>query len=388
MKWLLILLLVLTAAVSFTLFSQVDPGYVIIGHGSWRLETSLAVLMIILLLLLFVVDVLKHIISGFWYLSRQLIQRQQQHSQNAMLQGVLALTQSNWHTAETAFLKAMPYPENPALPYLGAGFAAAQRAAPSRMLHYLQEAQLHLPEETLALTLFQARLQQQHHQLSAALKTALQARALAPKQEQVLLFLMSLYLQLANWPALLELLPELRKRKVLTADSLQQLENRASIALIQYTLHHNPTQATTLWNKIPKTTRLRPEVLSVYVQHLMAAGDAATAEPLLRESLKYHWDDDLIRLYGHLETSNTSQQLSYAESWLKTQRNQNPYLLLTLGRLCLRAKLWDKAQHYLDASLQFKPLSFTYQLLGDLAQQQGEYQQASDYYRRALEDKI
>lgn len=389
MKWLMILLLVLSAAVGFTLFSQLDPGYVIIGHGSWRVETSLAVVIIVLLLLLFVIDVLTQLLRGLWQLMRRIAQRQQQHIQNALLQGIFALIQQDWQAAESAFLKAIPYTDNPALPYLGASFATAQLPAPTRMLNYLQQAQHHLPQEQLALTVFQARLQQRY-QLPAALKTAQHARSLAPKQAQVLLLLLSLYLQLADWPALLELLPELRKRKVLTAQALQQLENRASIALIQYTLQHNPRQATTLWHNIPKTTRLRPEILTVYVHHLIAAGDAATAEPLLRESLKYHWDNDLIALYGALETAHTSQQLSYAESWLKT-RSQDPYLLLTLGQLCLRAQLWGKAQHYLDASLQFKPLTLTYQLLGDLAQQLNEPSQASDYYRRglmqALEDK-
>ncbi len=93
---------------------------------------------------------------------------------------------------------------------------------------------------------------------------------------------------------------------------------------------------------------------------------------------------DLVYLYGELETTNTSQQLSYAESWLK-RHEQDPILLQTLGHLSMRNRLWSKAQQYLEESVRLTPSPQTYQLLGDLSKQKGEPAQANDYYRRGLQ---
>ncbi|OQY50755.1 MAG: hypothetical protein B6247_20930 [Candidatus Parabeggiatoa sp. nov. 2] len=116
----------------------------------------------------------------------------------------------------------------------------------------------------------------------------------------------------------------------------------------------------------------------------MAAGDATTAEPLLREGLKYQWDNDLVALYGELETANTSQQISYAENWLKSPE-KDPVLLQTLGQLCLRNRLREKAQQYLEESVNLESSPKIYQLLGELSTQKGEPAQASKYYRRGLQ---
>jgi len=92
----------------------------------------------------------------------------------------------------------------------------------------------------VALTLFEAKLQLQQHHLPAALKNTLRAYNLAPKHDEVLLLLLTLYVQLADWQPLLELLTEVRKRKVLSTEQIQRLESRASIALIHHTLRTNP----------------------------------------------------------------------------------------------------------------------------------------------------
>ena len=191
-------------------------------------------------------------------------------------------------------------------------------------------------------------------------------------------------MQLADWQSLLKLLPEVRKRKVLPPEQIQHLENRLHITLIQNTLTTDSVQATKIWNHFPKATRLRPPIIKAYVEHLITAGDAVTAEPLLREALKYQWDTALVTLYGELETNNTSQQISYGENWLKTHE-KDAILLLTLGRLCLRNRLWGKAQQYLEENVKLAPHPSSYQLLGELADQAGEQSQANEYYQRGLQ---
>jgi HemY protein len=272
MKWLITLLLILTTAVAFTLLTLTDPGFVVLGRGAWTVETTLSVFMIVLVVGGILFYNLLRLLNALWhlpaYLWRGRSAQQQQKAQVFLLQGVFASLEGNWRTAEQTFLKVVSPNDLSALHYLGAAYAASQLQEPPRALDYLNEVRVNRPAEELALTLFKAKLQLQQQNLPAALQNTLQARTLAPKHDEVLLRLLSLYLQLADWPALLELLPDLRKRKVLSPEQIQRLENRASIALIHYTLRANPVQAATLWSQIPKAIRLRPVVLKVYIQHL------------------------------------------------------------------------------------------------------------------------
>jgi len=379
MKWLVTLLLILASAIVFTLLALQDPGFVIIGRQSWTVETSLAILVILLVISGIIFYHLTRLITWLWTLPSRLaskrLAQQETKAAAALVEAVFTLLQGQLQAAEKIFLRARPNGNLAALHYLGAGYCAYQSHEPQRGNDYFNEVRL-LTEEELALTLGEAKLQLQNQNLLSALKNLLQARTLAPKHPEVLLLLFTVYLQLADWSALLELLPELRKQKILSPEQIQHLENRATMAL----LPANPV----LWSRLPKTTRLRPIILTAYVRHLIAAGEAATAEPLLRESLKHYWDAELVTLYGEIETPNTSQQLSYAESWLATH-DQDPALLLTLGRLCWRNRLWGKAQQYLEASSHLAPTPLTYQILGELAMQMENIAQANEYYRRGLQ---
>ena len=61
-----------------------------------------------------------------------------------------------------------------------------------------------------------------------------------------------------------------------------------------------------------------------------------------------------------------------------------PVLLLCLGRLSLRNRLFGKARDYLQSSLQIEPRSETYRELGQLLEQLNETQAALDCYRKGL----
>jgi HemY protein len=386
MKWLLTLLLILTVAVMFTLSAVIDPGFVVIGHGGWTIDTTLSLFIIVLVMGGFLLYHLLRLLIALWRLpsrfGKKNVWQLQQQAQTSLLRGVLASLERDWQTAEHAFLKVVSPNELSILHYLGASYAASQQRDNSRVMVYLNEEAVKGTPEKFAMTLFTAQLHWQQQNLPAALQNTLQARSLAPKNEN-LMMLLALYLQLADWPALLELLPEIRKRKALPVEPIQRLENRASVALIQYTLRTNPKQAANWWSQIPKAIRLRPVVLKVYIQHLIAAGEMTAAESLLKEALKYHWDADLITLYGEVETTHLSSQISYAEGLLKGHE-KDPVLLLMLGRLCMRNQLWGKAQQYLEASSHIVPHPVTYQVLGDLYTQLGEQGKAGEYYRRGL----
>ncbi len=376
-KWLIALFL-LSGTVIFILFSLEDPGFIVIGRGSWTVETSLSAFFIALILAWLIIRLLEIL----WHLPLRLFYNhsiRQKKSQESLIRGLLTLIQGEWKKSEQIFLKNISLGTLSSLHYFGAAYAAYQQKSPSRATDYIKK--LNCPAMPIAL--FEAKLQLQQQNLPTALEKAEIAHSLAPKNDEILSILIKLYVQLAEWQALLTLLPKMRKSKILSAEQRQHLENRANIALIHHTLRKNPTQAAKIWSQIPKVTRLRPDLVKIYVEHLISSGDATIAEPLLREALKYQWDVDLLSLYGKVETTNTRQQINYAESWLK-HHDSDLVLLQTLGHLCLRNRLWDKAQEYLEKSAKLAHSPQTYKLLGDLSVKKGKQLQAIDYYQRGL----
>ena len=389
-KWFFTFLLILSVIAAFIWFFWEDPGFFVIGRGAWTVETSLSTFVIALLLGGFGVYSVLYLLLNLLRLPLQIFSNRSVHHQKkaheSLVHGLLALIQGQWQKAEKILLKTISLGELSILHYLGAAYAAYEQQDSSHVASYIEKARQNLSskKEAVAITLFDAKLEWQHKNYSAALEKAQAAYSLAPKHNEVLSLLVKLYVQLEDWQALLKLLPEVRKYKVLPVAEIQDLDDRANIALIQESLRTNPLKANQIWAQIPKVTQLRPVLLKVYVEHLIAAGDAMIAEPLVREALKYQWDTDLVTLYGALETANTSQQITYAESWLRYHK-KDAALLRTLGHLCLRNRLWGKARQYLEDSIKLEPNVKTFQILGDLAVQTGELAEANEYYRRGLQ---
>jgi HemY protein len=65
--------------------------------------------------------------------------------------------------------------------------------------------------------------------------------------------------------------------------------------------------------------------------------------------------------------------LQHLERWLN-ERPQDPILLFTCARCCIRNELYGKARTYLEASLGIRPRLETYQMLAQLLELSGDRQ--------------
>ena len=72
-----------------------------------------------------------------------------------------------------------------------------------------------MPSADVAVGLTQAELQLAHQQYEQALATLMHVRSLSPKHNYVLKLLKKLYENLGEWKKLEEILPDLRRRKVI-----------------------------------------------------------------------------------------------------------------------------------------------------------------------------
>jgi HemY protein len=378
--------LALLATVVITLLVKQDNGYVLIGYGQWTLEGSLALFTLLGLALFLLLRLSLRVVSRLWQMPDQASawrrKRRIQRAQRSLTRGLVEMAEGRWKVAERHLIRYAGQSETPLLNYLAAARAAQLQGEHGRRDDYLHLAHESMPSADVAVGLTQAELQLAHQQYEQALATLTHVRSLSPKHNYVLKLLKRLYRNLGEWKQLEEILPDLRRRKVISDKEFQTLEGE----VVRERLRQESDSVDSLvryWQTIPKERRQDEDLLIDYCHMMLAVDAGPRVEPLIASSLARNWHSELVLLYGRIELNDPAHQLTVAEGWLK-QHPEDAGLLLTLARLALKNKLWGKARSYLEASIAIAPTPESYQQLGLLLERLGEADKASQCFRAGL----
>lgn len=199
----------------------------------------------------------------------------------------------------------------------------------------------------------------------------------------------SIYQKPQNWHNILEILPQLESKTWISKAQIQQIQQESCENLLseeKYT--YNLSTLEEIWNNLPSKLKKDPLLLNYYVEGLIRHHEDAKAELLIVKQLKKQWFGPLVATYSLIKSSNPTRQLTIAEQWLK-KHSDDPYLLLSLGRLCKQRKLWGKARDYLEKSLIYDSSNFkTYLELGELSEDLEEPLQALAWFKKGLIKKF
>lgn len=388
MKLLFIALAALIASVGVALLVVKDPGYVLLAYREWTLESTLSLAVVALLVMFLVFHYLLRLLQGMQRMPSRVGRWRRRRHQRQAREGLdlaqLALAEGRWKTAEQQFLRHAKHSDTPALNYLGAAEAAQALHAADRRDRYLQEAREKTERAEMAVALTRAELQMREGQWEQALATLTQLHNLERKNLRVLQLLQQVHLQIGDWEALHRLLPELRKAKLLSPEELQALDERVELArLRQAAAAQDLPRMRRIWRGLPNATRERPEVIGDYAISLWELDASSEAESLLRMNLRSQWDERLVLLYGLMEGRDPLSQLEEAERW-EQEHGRDPILLLTLGRLAIRNRQWDKARAYLEASIGLGARPEAYKELAALLEHLGDREAAINCYRSGM----
>ena len=309
--------------------------------------------------------------------------------QLAIEQGQMDLAEGRWASAQKHLTRAAEAERQPLLFYLGAARAANELGRYDESDSLLERALERQPQAELAIALNHAQLQVDRADTEGALNTLQAMHERHPHNVQVLRQLQRLHQQRGDWSALIRLLPELRKDKVLPAQELAELERRAwgqnlGLAAQRDTGGEAGLQSLTLaWQQLTSAQRQEPTLVLAYAEQLRRLGAQSEAEEVVRGALKRTYDSHLVRLYGLLRGSDPVKQLQTAEGWLKAHP-ADASLLLTLGRLCLQNSLWGKARDYFESSLKLERNPETCAELARLLAQLGDTARSNQLFQEGL----
>ncbi|WP_449426682.1 heme biosynthesis HemY N-terminal domain-containing protein [Rhodanobacter umsongensis] len=374
-RWILLLVIVAALAAFGWHWVAADPGYVLLRLRGWRVETTVVAAVLILLLA-------WGLLTALWRLLRwpfgAFSRRHRRLSQQRMSDGLTALIEGRHGDAERDLNRAsrLDSLRGPAL--LAAAVAASRRGEHGRALEALSQASQSAPQ---AARVLRARLLRHEGKPAEALAL------LAPESDKGTL-------TPGGWRelALAALANGDIRRAREALDPLQRsgsLGSRAYVALearvLTAAINAAPDGAAlnTLWSQLPKAQRRVPAVIDAYARRASGFGLVLPAMDEVESALRREWSPLLIETYGSLPGDDVEPRLRRAEGWLDAHPN-DATLLLTLGRMCVRLKLWGKAHQYLQRALALAPGAGAWEALGDAYAGQGDAAQAQRCYRNAL----
>lgn len=388
MKVLIIIALALALGAAFIWAADFEPGFVLLQYGNWSLETSLVVFSAAFILLL---------VAGYLLLRSLVLVKQsparlsawkqtQRHKRasQALTRGLITLEEGRWAEAERVLLRHAGNSETPLLHYLAAARAAQKQRAPERRDNYLRLAHETTDGADIAVGVVQAELQLSAGQKEQALATLQHLREMAPKHPYVLQLLQTLYQDMEQWQDVQSVLPDLRKRHVLESAEVKALGQEAAVGQLGLALSKQEWgKMARVWEKSPARMRQTEAMLKPYIAGLIKQGEQEQALTLIEQFLHKDWSDELVYQYGRIGHGDLLKRLAIAEKWLKDKKD-NPWLLLTLGRLAKASDLWTKAEEYLHASIEYGARGETYQALAEVQMAQGKHDAAAETYQHGL----
>ncbi|MCS0808224.1 heme biosynthesis protein HemY [Massilia agilis] len=356
MRLLLWLVVLMAAAIGVAVTARFNPGNVVFFYPPHRIDMSLNLFVVLTVLLFLLLYWLVRAIRATLAMPQRVAayrQRKREREGNKGLRDALkALFEGRFGHAEKAAMRAAELPENAGLAALIGARAAHRMREPARRDAWLAGI-VHDNSLKTARLMTVTELRVDEHQPEAALEAVSELNASGQRHIHALQWSLKANQQARNWPEVLRLVRILDKRKALHPALSSRLREMAYEALLSEGTH-DAESIQRAWASVPPEDRTKPYVAQQAASAFNARGMHDEARAIAEEALKAGWDDRLVRAYresaGPLGSTTLLAQIENCEAWIH-ERPNDPELALTLGSLCLRQKLWGKAQRYLEQAL-------------------------------------
>jgi HemY protein len=356
MRLFLWLLALMAAAIGIAVTARFNPGNVVMFYPPYRFDLSLnffLVLQALLFLILYtLISAVRSTLQMPGRVAAYRLKKREQDGNKGLREALKALFEGRFGHAEKAALRAAELPANAGLAALiGARAAHRMRQGGRRDAWLAKVADDTALKAARLMTMIE--LLVDDHQPEAALDAVRELSASGTRHLHALQWSLKAHQQAKNWPEVLRLVRTLDKRHALHPALSLRLRELAYEDLLS-DRSHDAESVLRVWSAIPSLDRVQPYVAARAATALSARGLHDQARLVVEEALAVNWDERLVRAYRKAAAAPGSPallaQIEHCEAWNK-QRPTDAELALTLGTLCLKQKLWGKAQRYLEQSL-------------------------------------
>jgi len=356
MRLLLWLVALMAAAIGIAVTARFNPGNVVFFYPPYRIDLSLnffTVLAAALFALLYaLIRALRVTVQMPGRVAAYRRRKRERDGNKGLRDALKALFEGRFGHAEKAALRAAELPENEGLAALIGARAAHRMRQGARRDNWLASV-AHDNAMKTARLMTMTELLVDDHQPEAALQAVAELNASGTRHIHALQWSMKAHQQAQNWPEVLRLVHTLDKHKALHPALSERLREMAYDALLSDS-SHDAESILRVWSTVPAADRIQPYVAARAAGALNARGLHDEARTAAEAALAVQWDERVLRAYREAAPAAGSAallaQIEHCEGWMK-QHPTDPELALTLGSLCLKQKLWGKAQRYLEQAL-------------------------------------
>jgi len=356
MRLLLWLVALMAAAIGIAVTARFNPGNVVFFYPPHRIDLSLNLFVVLAVLLFLLVYGLVRAVRATLGMPKQVaayrFRKREREANRGLRDALKALFEGRFGHAEKAAMRAAELPENAGLAALIGARAAHRMREPARRDAWLAGI-AHDTNLKTARLMTVTELLVDEHKPEAALEAVAELNASGQRHIHALQWAMKANQQARNWPEVLRLVRTLDKRNALHPALSARLREMAYKSLLSEG-GLDPESIRRLWAGVPAADRLQPAIAARAAAAFNARGLHDEARLIVEDALKAGWDERVVRAYrdaaGPEGSPTLLAQIEKCEAWLRAHPN-DAELALTLGSLCLRQKLWGKAQRYLEGAL-------------------------------------
>jgi len=394
MKALFWLVAVFAAAVALALAGRLGEGYVLFVYPPWRVEMAMLLFVLLALAVFAVGYAMVRLVGNALDLPAQVSayreRRRRAQAQSALAAALQYHFEGRYARAEKEAALAWEAGIAPGIAALIAARAAHQMRELERSRQWLERAEAAGEALHSARLLTRAELALEERDFAGARDALRNLRGAGPRHIAALRMQLRAERGAQNWEEVLRLAALLGKRGALPPAIAEEYRVQAQIELLAHAGGDRAALEARL-RRMPGAELAHPRVAAAAARRAAALGLAALARELLERSLAAEWNGALAELYGELpklEPARAQEEararIERAERWLR-EHPQDAQLLAALGRLCVAAELWGKAQNYLEASQSFGASRAAALELARLAEREGRAAEAAKHFRRAGE---
>jgi HemY protein len=383
LAWLLFLFAV---AVAVAVGVRYNDGYVLIVLPPWRAEVSLSLFIVaILAVVVLLYALLRGIVLtlGLPARARAYRERRRREQSAAVFQdAVRLLFEGRFGQALKRAQEAHGAGTAPGLSALIAARSAQRLRDPQRQQEWIGRAMADDPRTEVATLMLEAEMMNESRRFDEALVALERLQGKRGRHIAGLRLELRARQGVGDWDGVLRIARQLDKRTALPPEVAREVKRQAHMENILRRRGDVPRLREYL-RALPEDEMGRRVVLAG-ARALADAGAPDEAQRLIEAAIGRDdggaWHDDLVTLYGQLEGGDPTARIARAEKWLPS-RPGDAVLLLALGRMCFRQRLWGKAQSYLEASLSVSESREAHLELAGLCDQLERGDEANLHYR-------
>ncbi|WP_434515131.1 heme biosynthesis protein HemY [Dechloromonas sp. ARDL1] len=377
-------------AVAVALGARLNDGYLLLVVPPWRVEISLNLFIVALLVLFTAFYAAMRVTSATFGLPKRVrayrARRQRDQAGLVFQDAVRLLFEGRFGQAMKKASEAHGAGTAPGLSALIAARAAQRMREPEKQQYWLEHAKTDDPRTEAATLMLDAEMANEERRFSDALD------ALGRLQGKQGRHIAALRLELrarqgsGDWDGVLKLVRQLAKRDALPPEVVVEIRTQAHLANIGKR-RGDQGQLVVYLRGLPEEERGRRVSLAA-AKALTALHVEGEAQKLIEASLDKAgsdtWQSELAAIYGRLSGGDQTARIAKAEGWL-LRHPDDAVLLLALGRMCQRQRLWGKAQSYLEASLSVRATQEAHLALARLLDELDKADEANKHYRASAQ---